>query len=82
MQTNHISNQYQHVQTIKTLYNTNQKASKLISTSIQTKKPQNQTKKPQHVQTIQTLYNTNTNPRRNFLERKPAEFTPIPMSQL
>ena len=56
MQTNHISNQYQHVQTIKTLYNTNQKASKLISTSIQTKKPQNQTKKPQHVQ---TLYNTN-----------------------
>ena len=52
MQTNHISNQYQHVQTIKTLYNTNQKASKLISTSIQTKKPQNQTKKPQHVQTI------------------------------
>ena len=24
--------------------------------------------------------NTNTNPRRNFPERKPAEFTPIPMS--
>ena len=23
--------------------------------------------------------NTNTNPRRNFLERKPSEFTPIPM---
>ena len=23
--------------------------------------------------------NTNTNPRKNFLERKPSEFTPIPM---
>ena len=40
-----------------TIYNTNQKASKLISTSIQTKKLQNQTKKPQHAQKIQTLYN-------------------------
>ena len=34
------TNEYEHVQTIQTLYNINQKASKLISTSIQTKKPQ------------------------------------------